>query len=165
MLLRVKENEIEYLHKEISCLRNEIQSLTRVTSDCVFVKAGMCQESIIRCCIFSVLIICRRSRIWASVIRPCMWSCVDWRDSVRERAALLKNTSDWPKPLWRRNSSTNWDLKLFRHEQAFTAFICLEHGRARCPFLLMSLWMVLDANLFTEGEYWGTFHAGSATRK
>ncbi|XP_017571969.1 TRIO and F-actin-binding protein [Pygocentrus nattereri] len=29
MLLRVKENEIEYLHKEIGCLRNEIQSLTK----------------------------------------------------------------------------------------------------------------------------------------
>ncbi|XP_053086091.1 TRIO and F-actin-binding protein [Pangasianodon hypophthalmus] len=29
MLLRVKENEIEYLHKEISCLRNEIQSLIK----------------------------------------------------------------------------------------------------------------------------------------
>uniref|UniRef100_A0A3B4CGG8 PH domain-containing protein n=1 Tax=Pygocentrus nattereri TaxID=42514 RepID=A0A3B4CGG8_PYGNA len=33
MLLRVKENEIEYLHKEIGCLRNEIQSLTKVTLD------------------------------------------------------------------------------------------------------------------------------------
>lgn len=27
VLLRVKENEIEYLHKEISCLRNELQFL------------------------------------------------------------------------------------------------------------------------------------------
>uniref|UniRef100_A0A3Q3W426 Uncharacterized protein n=1 Tax=Mola mola TaxID=94237 RepID=A0A3Q3W426_MOLML len=27
VLLRMKENEIEYLHKEISCLRNELQFL------------------------------------------------------------------------------------------------------------------------------------------
>uniref|UniRef100_A0A3Q3LQH9 Uncharacterized protein n=1 Tax=Labrus bergylta TaxID=56723 RepID=A0A3Q3LQH9_9LABR len=27
VLLRVKENEIDYLHKEISCLRNELQFL------------------------------------------------------------------------------------------------------------------------------------------
>ncbi|KAK3530273.1 hypothetical protein QTP86_022426, partial [Hemibagrus guttatus] len=33
MLLRVKENEIEYLHKEISCLRNEIQSLIKEIQD------------------------------------------------------------------------------------------------------------------------------------
>ncbi|XP_058237208.1 TRIO and F-actin-binding protein isoform X2 [Hemibagrus wyckioides] len=33
MLLRVKENEIEYLHKEISCLRNEIQSLIKEKQD------------------------------------------------------------------------------------------------------------------------------------
>ncbi|GAA6079434.1 TRIO and F-actin-binding protein isoform X1 [Tachysurus ichikawai] len=33
MLLRVKENEIEYLHKEISCLRNEIQSLIKENQD------------------------------------------------------------------------------------------------------------------------------------
>uniref|UniRef100_A0A7N8WWJ9 TRIO and F-actin binding protein b n=1 Tax=Mastacembelus armatus TaxID=205130 RepID=A0A7N8WWJ9_9TELE len=30
VLLRVKENEIEYLHKEISCLRNELQFLNTV---------------------------------------------------------------------------------------------------------------------------------------
>lgn len=30
VLLRVKENEIEYLHKEISCLRNELQVLNMV---------------------------------------------------------------------------------------------------------------------------------------
>ncbi|KAM4634898.1 TRIO and F-actin binding protein b [Polymixia lowei] len=29
VLLRVKENEVEYLHKEISCLRNELQFLNR----------------------------------------------------------------------------------------------------------------------------------------
>ncbi|KAI4880087.1 hypothetical protein NFI96_025383, partial [Prochilodus magdalenae] len=29
MLLRVKENEIEYLHKEVNCLRNEIHSLSK----------------------------------------------------------------------------------------------------------------------------------------
>ncbi|XP_076851322.1 TRIO and F-actin-binding protein-like [Brachyhypopomus gauderio] len=28
-MLRVKENEIEYLHKEICCLRNEVQSLMK----------------------------------------------------------------------------------------------------------------------------------------
>ncbi|XP_053471895.1 TRIO and F-actin-binding protein [Ictalurus furcatus] len=33
MLLRVKENEIEYLHKEISCLRNEVQSLIKEKLD------------------------------------------------------------------------------------------------------------------------------------
>ncbi|XP_047658861.1 TRIO and F-actin-binding protein isoform X2 [Tachysurus fulvidraco] len=33
MLLRVKENEIEYLHQEISCLRNEIQSLIKEKQD------------------------------------------------------------------------------------------------------------------------------------
>ena len=30
VLLRMKENEIEYLHKEISCLRNELQFLNTV---------------------------------------------------------------------------------------------------------------------------------------
>ena len=30
VLLRVKENEVQYLHKEISCLRNELQFLTSV---------------------------------------------------------------------------------------------------------------------------------------
>lgn len=30
VLLRVKENEIQYLHKEISCLRNELQFLNTV---------------------------------------------------------------------------------------------------------------------------------------
>lgn len=30
VLLRMKENEIEYLHKEISCLRNELQFLNMV---------------------------------------------------------------------------------------------------------------------------------------
>lgn len=31
VLLRMKENEIEYLHKEIGCLRNELQFLHTVT--------------------------------------------------------------------------------------------------------------------------------------
>lgn len=30
VLLRMKENEIEYLHKEITCLRNELQFLNTV---------------------------------------------------------------------------------------------------------------------------------------
>lgn len=30
VLLRMKENEIEYLHKEIGCLRNELQFLNTV---------------------------------------------------------------------------------------------------------------------------------------
>lgn len=29
-LLRAKENEVQYLKKEISCLQNEVQSLTKV---------------------------------------------------------------------------------------------------------------------------------------
>lgn len=40
VLLRMKENEIEYLHKEISCLRNELQFLNTVRclkSVCVLV--------------------------------------------------------------------------------------------------------------------------------
>lgn len=31
----MKENEIEYLHKEISCLRNELQFLNTVWCVCV----------------------------------------------------------------------------------------------------------------------------------
>lgn len=30
MLLRAKENEVQYLKKEISCLQSEVQSLTKV---------------------------------------------------------------------------------------------------------------------------------------
>uniref|UniRef100_A0A674BW92 TRIO and F-actin binding protein b n=1 Tax=Salmo trutta TaxID=8032 RepID=A0A674BW92_SALTR len=37
VLLRVKENELQYLHKEISCLRNELQFLNTVLVHCVFV--------------------------------------------------------------------------------------------------------------------------------
>lgn len=29
-LLRAKDNEVQYLKKEISCLQNEVQSLTKV---------------------------------------------------------------------------------------------------------------------------------------
>lgn len=36
----MKENEIEYLHKEISCLRNELQFLNTVW--CVCVCVGFC---------------------------------------------------------------------------------------------------------------------------
>lgn len=32
VLLRMKKNEIEYLHQEISCLRNEMQFLNTVTA-------------------------------------------------------------------------------------------------------------------------------------
>uniref|UniRef100_H2T081 TRIO and F-actin binding protein b n=1 Tax=Takifugu rubripes TaxID=31033 RepID=H2T081_TAKRU len=39
VLLRMKENEIEYLHKEISCLRNELQFLNTVRV-CVCVCGG-----------------------------------------------------------------------------------------------------------------------------
>uniref|UniRef100_A0A7N6C2K4 PH domain-containing protein n=1 Tax=Anabas testudineus TaxID=64144 RepID=A0A7N6C2K4_ANATE len=35
VLLRVKENEVEYLYKEISCLRNEVQFLNTVLCVCV----------------------------------------------------------------------------------------------------------------------------------
>uniref|UniRef100_A0A667WYZ1 TRIO and F-actin binding protein b n=1 Tax=Myripristis murdjan TaxID=586833 RepID=A0A667WYZ1_9TELE len=38
VLLRVKENEVEYLHKEISCLRNELQFLNMVLCVCVCVS-------------------------------------------------------------------------------------------------------------------------------
>lgn len=51
MLLRAKENEIEYLHKEISCLRSEIQSLIKVWN-----VLGI--RSSARCYIFSVAFIC-----------------------------------------------------------------------------------------------------------
>uniref|UniRef100_A0A8C7FG43 TRIO and F-actin binding protein b n=1 Tax=Oncorhynchus kisutch TaxID=8019 RepID=A0A8C7FG43_ONCKI len=37
VLLRVKENEVQYLHKEISCLRNELQFLNTVLVHCAFV--------------------------------------------------------------------------------------------------------------------------------
>lgn len=42
VLLRVKENEIEYLHKEISCLRNEVQFLNTVLYLCVCARVLIC---------------------------------------------------------------------------------------------------------------------------
>ncbi len=35
MLLKVKESEVEFLHKDISCLRKEVQTLTKVQRLCV----------------------------------------------------------------------------------------------------------------------------------
>lgn len=40
VLVRIKENEIEYLHKEISCLRNELQFLNTVQCVCVLVSVN-----------------------------------------------------------------------------------------------------------------------------
>lgn len=37
MLLRAKENEVQYLKKEISCLQGEVQSLTKVRFMCLAV--------------------------------------------------------------------------------------------------------------------------------
>lgn len=45
----MKENEIEYLHKEISCLRNELQFLNTVRSVCLCALVPVELGDTIRC--------------------------------------------------------------------------------------------------------------------
>lgn len=39
-MLRVKENELQYLKKEVQCLRDELQMLQKVGSNSVLVGGG-----------------------------------------------------------------------------------------------------------------------------
>lgn len=52
VLLRVKENEIEYLHKEISCLRNELQFLNAVH---IYIYTYVCVCVCLKCVCISVV--------------------------------------------------------------------------------------------------------------
>ena len=45
MLLRVKENELQYLHRETSCLRDELHSLNKVMV-LVYMCLGLMDENL-----------------------------------------------------------------------------------------------------------------------
>lgn len=104
VLLRVKHNEVEYLHKEIMCLRNEVQFLNTVV--CVLIQVLHVSYFIhghVDTFNTLALCVCRRSRVCAHSIRMCVRSWRWWSRGVNERFRHFENIWDLPSPPCRRS--------------------------------------------------------------
>lgn len=109
VLLRAKENEILYLKKEISCLRNEVASLTKVCAsvwyDCVPNADMSVHRSRTMFLWPTCFLCCRRRSLCVSALRRCTWSSAGWREPVRGRWVVSGSISVSPGRPCRSNSS------------------------------------------------------------
>lgn len=130
----MKENEIEYLHKEISCLRNELQFLNMVQylnlsmSNCsvkltflikyhgmfiliVLNPGNIWQMSSNLFAMFQCFkhvchfLICRRNDWHVNDTRRSTWSWAGWESRASERSRTWRSTWAWPWLPCRRGGS------------------------------------------------------------